>query len=122
MVINLGQLLKDRYANSKWQKCFFARVHGVPLCDEAHSFEIREALKFEAFTHRIERSQLRWDPVCRRRYWQGMSCRLHPRECGPEVAAGPGAVTTFPTLLDRVLVWKQQDHLSLLLTMRFFES
>jgi len=34
---------------------------------------------------------------------------LHPRESGPEFVQEPGGVTTFPTLLGPVLVWKPAE-------------
>jgi len=47
---------------------------------------------------------------------------LNPRESGPDVIPGLGAVTTAPSLLGLVLVWNQQNYLQLLLTVRYSKS
>ena len=55
-------------------------------------------------------------PECPTKDGRGKSCRLNPRECGPEVVQGAGGVTTSPTLLGPVLVWSQHNYQKLLLT------
>jgi len=47
---------------------------------------------------------------------------LHPRESGPEVVQGPDGVTTSPSLHGPVLLWSQQNYLTLLLIVRYFAS
>jgi len=43
-------------------------------------------------------------------------------ESGPEVDQGPSGVITSPALLGHVLVWIQQNYLSLLFTMMHYKS
>jgi len=101
------------------------RVHGVTLRDKVGSCEIRKNLNVEPFL-RIERPQLRWvshgPKKCPRKDRRGKSCWLHPRGSGLEVDQGPGGAITSPTLRGPVLLWRQQDCLRSLKTLRYFES
>ena len=61
-------------------------------------------------------------PECPTKDWWGNSCWLNPWESGPNVIQGPGGVTSSPTLLGPVFVWRQQNYLKLLLIVKFSKS
>ena len=59
-------------------------------------------------------------PECATKNWRGKRW-LNLRESGPDVQR-LGWMTTSPTLLGHVLVWRQQNYLKLQLTVRYSES
>jgi len=50
--------------------------------------------------------------------WQGKPCLLNPLGSDLDVVQGLGGVTASQNLLGPVFLWKQQNYLNLLLTVR----
>ena len=101
---------------------YLRRVLGVTFRDIKHRHEIRKPRDVKPLPNRENPAMLVRPCVQNVPGKNGerspSGYNLHLRESDPEVLQGPGSVTTSPTLLGPVLVWRQQNYLRLLLIVR----